>query len=91
MCASYFVLLNLNYQNQSKKEDILMYTVVSKRDFEKITKQEYFSPLISMIYEINRNPIKLTDNYYVTVKVAAVAADLLAQHYMQNICTAFRW
>lgn len=76
---------------QCRREDILFNAITSKENYSVIGKHEFFEPLINSILEINRNPIKLSDGYFVTVNFLACMADMKASHHLQDISTSSRW
>ena len=91
MSCSYLTILNLKYAHQCKRDDILFNAIASKSEMAKVGKHEFFKPLVQAVNEINSNPIRLSDGYFVTVNIAMCAADLLASHFLQDISTSFRW
>lgn len=81
----------MDYKFQCKRDDLLFNAICSKIEYNKIRKIQFFKPLKDSIEEINANPIKLSDGFYVKVQLAMCIADLSASHHLQNIMNSFRW
>lgn len=81
----YFTILNLPYWMQSARDDIYMFLVCKSN----IVKETYYESLVEYLIEdiqnINREPIKLTNDYEVKLILHSNAADNEASNKMMGI------
>lgn len=58
MTAIYLSFANIPYKDQCKRSDILLSTLISKRNLIQVTIFNLFQPLIRALRDLNKDPIK---------------------------------
>lgn len=86
--AVYLTIANIPYKNSSKRSQILVSTLCSKKNLKIIKVNNLFKPLISSLHELNNNPIKIGE-FHFKFKVKAVPADNLASNTAAKVCANF--
>lgn len=57
--AIYYSIANIPYKDHCNRSDILLSTLISKRNMQLVTFSNLFKPLIHAMHDLNENPIKL--------------------------------
>lgn len=89
--ASYFTIANLDYAYQCNPNDIIVNTIASKLEFLKIGKDNFFKIFKELVLELNADPIKLSDGYFIQIHLAASLNDNKASNELQYLNLGFEY
>jgi hypothetical protein len=88
LTAIYYTIGNVPYYQQSKRQDILLSTIISKQNMSSVTIFNLFKPFVHSLNELNHNPIKI-DNFYFTFRIKASIGDNLFSNLAAKVCANF--
>ena len=87
--AVYYVINNLPYELQSKRDQIFTMAIAKRLVVDYITFEQFFDKIISAIEKLNENPIVI-DGLKFKFHVLCVISDNLGANQLLRISTCFR-